>query len=136
MRFLWRYIIQFILFLLQLLNEVLPPNTSDPTVPLLFVYDESVSKVVYAAARKDFFDILLSIFTLPLGSLTTLCQESEDLEKVKLGCLNNVQFSIEKMPHVQYSNGADAKKLILAPINCRDDYCKSLSFNVDPNPPT
>lgn len=118
----------------ELLNEVLPPNTSDPTVPLLFVYDESVSKVVYAAARKDFFDILLSIFTLPLGSLTTLCQESEDLEKVKLGCLNNVQFSIEKMPHVQYSNGADAKKLILASVNCRDDYCKSLSFNVDPNP--
>ncbi|MCI54259.1 DUF674 family protein, partial [Trifolium medium] len=49
-------------------------------ITLRLMVDKENKKVVYAEAGKDFYDVLLSFLTLPLGTIARLVAEESNIE--------------------------------------------------------
>ncbi|CAN0892675.1 hypothetical protein LINGRAHAP2_LOCUS17691, partial [Linum grandiflorum] len=61
-------------------------------VSLKLLFDKETKKLVYGEAGKDFVDFLLTILSLPLGTVTKLLAK-----KNMVGCLGNLYQSIEDL---------------------------------------
>ncbi|CAN1234155.1 hypothetical protein LINPERPRIM_LOCUS4135 [Linum perenne] len=61
-------------------------------VSLKLLIDEQTQKVVYAEAGKEFVDFLLTILSLPLGTVTMLLSKTN-----MVGCLGSMYQSIETL---------------------------------------
>jgi hypothetical protein len=79
-------------------------------VSLKLFIDKKNRRVLFAQSDKEFVDFLLSIFTLPVGTVTRLLKEGGSM----VGCLPSLYQSIENMSvtHIQPDKN---KRFLLEP---------------------
>ncbi|KAI5407457.1 hypothetical protein KIW84_053642 [Lathyrus oleraceus] len=109
-------------------------DKTDEPVLLKLLVDTETDKVVFAEAGKDFVDVLCSFLTLPLGTIARLIQKDSNMGPVKVGCLNSLYQSVADLSK-RYFLTKTHKKMLLQPINSSEDYCNSLTLNIDDTPP-
>lgn len=101
-------------------------NEQETKVLLKLWVDETRNKVVAAESKVDFMDILVSVLTLPLGTIIRLTKA----EAGALGCMKNLYQSVEKLGeenlYTEY-----CKTMLLNPRNAYAKYCMKLKVNVD-----
>ena len=59
--------------------------------------DKGRNRVIFAEAGKDFVDVLLSFFTLPLGTIARLVCKESNMKSVKVGSLRALYGSVENL---------------------------------------
>lgn len=64
---------------------------------LQLLVEKRTGKIIYAEAGKDFVDLLFSFVVMPIGTVIKMLSSSSFK---KLGSINNVYESIEKLPPV------------------------------------
>ncbi|CAN1176259.1 hypothetical protein LINPERHAP2_LOCUS32446 [Linum perenne] len=80
-------------------------------VSLKLLIDKQTRKVVYAEAGKEFVDFLVTILSLPLGTVTTLLSKND-----MIGCLGSLYKSIEDLNDLYIiQSTTQSKKSILNP---------------------
>ncbi|PON83656.1 hypothetical protein TorRG33x02_204620 [Trema orientale] len=62
------------------------------------VFDTKTKKILYAEAKKDFIDFLVSLLTLPAATVIGLLTKSTNIGMV--GCLGSLYTSIENMSEI------------------------------------
>ncbi|KAM3340698.1 putative protein isoform X1 [Capsicum galapagoense] len=101
-------------------------NEQETKVLLKLWVDETRNKVVAAESKVDFMDILVSLLTLPLGTIIRLTKADAGA----LGCMKNLYQSVEKLGeenlYTEY-----CKTMLLNPRNAYAKYCMKLKVNVD-----
>ncbi|KAK4359186.1 hypothetical protein RND71_021415 [Anisodus tanguticus] len=68
-------------------------NKQEAKVLLKLLVDEKKDQVVAAEAKVDFMDILVSLLTLPMGTLIRLIKADAGV----VGCMNNLYQSVENL---------------------------------------
>lgn len=88
--------------------------------------DEKRNKVVAAESKVDFMDILVSLLTLPLGTIIRLIKADAGA----VGCMKSLYQSVENLGekdlYTEY-----CKTMLLNPRNAYGKYCVKLKINVD-----
>ncbi|XP_020208318.1 uncharacterized protein LOC109793269 [Cajanus cajan] len=113
-------------------------NSSDKQVhkvSLKVMMDEKNNKVLFAEAKKDFVDVLLSFLTLPLGTIARLVAKDSNIGAVKVGSLSTLYASVSNLEE-EYLWTPTCKEMLLQPRNSMEDYCQQLKLNIDDTEPT
>nr|KYP32459.1 hypothetical protein KK1_046866 [Cajanus cajan] len=97
--------------------------------------DEKNNKVLFAEAKKDFVDVLLSFLTLPLGTIARLVAKDSNIGAVKVGSLSTLYASVSNLEE-EYLWTPTCKEMLLQPRNSMEDYCQQLKLNIDDTEPT
>ncbi|XP_020259781.1 uncharacterized protein LOC109836327 [Asparagus officinalis] len=95
-------------------------------ISLKLLVDKQLSRVVMAESDKDFFDILLSFLTMPMGSVVKLVGKDSSL-----GCIGNLYKSVEGLDSQHFQTEA-CKAMLLNPLNAAGLRCEDLAVNVHP----
>ncbi|XP_049375228.1 uncharacterized protein LOC125840309 [Solanum verrucosum] len=93
---------------------------------LKLLVDRKKDQVVAAESGVDFMDILVSLLTLPMGTIIRLIKA----EAGTVGCINNLYQSVENLDeedlYIEH-----CKILLLNLINPYPKYCMKLKVNLD-----
>ncbi|KAJ8551084.1 hypothetical protein K7X08_000454 [Anisodus acutangulus] len=101
-------------------------NEQETKVLLKLWVDEKKNKVVAAESKVDFMNILVSLLTLPLGTIVRLIKA----EAIAVGCMNNLYGSIENLGEENLYTEF-CKTMLLNPRNPYAKYCMKLKVDVD-----
>ncbi|XP_060202196.1 uncharacterized protein LOC132630657 [Lycium barbarum] len=101
-------------------------NKQESKVLLKLLVDEKKDQVVAAEAKVDFMDILISVLTLPLGTIIRLIKAEAGV----VGCMNNLYQSVENLI-VEDLFIEHCRTMLLNPRNPYPKYCMRLKVNVD-----
>ncbi|XP_019232439.1 PREDICTED: uncharacterized protein LOC109213136 [Nicotiana attenuata] len=101
-------------------------NKQESKILLKLLVDEKKDQVVAAEAKVDFMDILVSLLTLPLGTIIRLIKAEAGV----VGCMNNLYQSVENLSEEDLFI-EQCKTLLLNPRNPYPKYCMRLKVNVD-----
>ncbi|KAH1155198.1 hypothetical protein AAZX31_18G176300 [Glycine max] len=104
-------------------------------VSLKVLVDKEKNKVIFAEAGKDFVDALLSILTLPLGTIARLVAKESNIPPVKFGSLSSLYESVSHLED-KYLRTQTCKEMLLQPRNSMESYCKHVKLNIDDTEPT
>ncbi|XP_058768050.1 uncharacterized protein LOC131641764 [Vicia villosa] len=110
-------------------------SQTEEQVSLKLVLNEKGNKVLFAEAGKDFVDILCSFLTMPLGTIARLVEKESSIGPVSIGCLNSLYQSVADLDESCFYNDT-IKQMLLKPSNSAEDYCNTLTLNIDDTPPT
>ncbi|KAK6144358.1 hypothetical protein DH2020_021178 [Rehmannia glutinosa] len=83
---------------------------AESTVSLKLLIDKQAQKVLFAEAGKEFVDFLIHIFSLPVGTVTNLLRNQENV-----GSLSNLYQSIENL-NDSYIQPNQTKHTLLKPV--------------------
>lgn len=106
-----------------------------PTVSIKVLVDKEKNKVLFAEARKDFVDILLSFLTMPLGTIVRLVAKESNVQPVKVGSLSSLYESVSCLDE-EYFWTQTCKEMLLQPRSSMESYCQQLKLNIDDTEPT
>ncbi|KAG2384626.1 uncharacterized protein HKW66_Vig0117170 [Vigna angularis] len=111
--------------------------TTEPEqqISLKLVVIKERNKVVFAEAEKDFVDVLISLLTLPLGTIVRLVREESNMQPIEVGSLTSLYRSVEN-PDKEFLSTDSCKQMILRPKNSMERYCKRLKLKMDDTEPT
>ncbi|XP_014522495.1 uncharacterized protein LOC106778997 [Vigna radiata var. radiata] len=111
--------------------------TTEPEqqISLKLVVTKERNKVVFAEAEKDFVDVLISLLTLPLGTIIRLVREESNMQPIEVGSLTSLYRSVEN-PDKEFLSTDSCKQMILRPKNSMERCCKSLKLKIDDTKPT
>ncbi|CAH2066507.1 unnamed protein product [Thlaspi arvense] len=98
---------------------------------LKLLIDEKRNKVVLAEADQDFADVLISLLTLPMGTIARLLEN----HKSAIGCFNNLNKSVSDMGVGHFETEA-CKSMLLDPKSTKDIHRKRLKLNMGVTTPT
>ncbi|KAK7373847.1 hypothetical protein VNO80_07267 [Phaseolus coccineus] len=112
-----------------------PSNEQVYKVPLKVLVDRSLNKVVFAEARKDFVDVLLSFLALPLGTIARLVAMESNIPPVKLGSLSSLYESVSNLEE-EHLWTPTCKEMLLHPRSSMESYYQHLKLNIDDTQPT
>ncbi|KAJ1389614.1 hypothetical protein SESBI_38131 [Sesbania bispinosa] len=104
--------------------------TSKEQVCLKLLVDEKKNKVLFAQAGKDFVDVLLSFFTLPLGTIARLVSTESNLEKVSVGSVSSLYEACPVLMR-SYSGQLLVKKCCFSQGTRWERYCQNMKLNID-----
>ncbi|XP_054783075.1 uncharacterized protein LOC129290353 [Prosopis cineraria] len=82
-------------------------------ISLTLVVDKTTNKVLYAEAGNGFLDILLSFFTMPLGTISTLVRKKSSVQPCKFGCIGSLHCSAENLDSKSFLNYDEGKDDLL-----------------------
>ncbi|KAJ7950198.1 DUF674 family protein [Quillaja saponaria] len=99
-------------------------------VTLRILVDKEKNRVVFAEAKKDFVDVLLSFLTFPLGTIARLVSKDSNLQPVRVGSLSTLYESMENLDTEHFSTYT-CKEMLLQPRNSMEAYCRNLKLNID-----
>ncbi|KAG9447017.1 hypothetical protein H6P81_013145 [Aristolochia fimbriata] len=88
----------------------LPERERGSKTSVKFLVSKSSKKVLYAEAREDFMDFLLSFLTFPVGSIAKLLRG-----KSSFGCIDNLYSSVEELSASGHTTSKDIKTMLLCP---------------------
>ncbi|WVY90212.1 hypothetical protein V8G54_035726 [Vigna mungo] len=112
-----------------------PSNEQVYKVPLKVFVDRNENKVVFAEARKDFVDVLLSFLALPLGTIARLVAKESNIPAVKVGSLSSLYESVSHLKE-EHLWTQTCKEMLLHPRTSMESYCQRLKLNIDDTAPT
>ncbi|KAL4557861.1 hypothetical protein LXL04_036055 [Taraxacum kok-saghyz] len=101
---------------------------NEKPVQLKVYVDKKKKKVMFAVAEEDFVEILLSFFTLPLGTIAKLSRKHAN--DIKLGSLTSIYESVVDLNHKHFSHD-ECKDALLNPFNSSISHCQKLKVNLD-----
>jgi hypothetical protein len=81
-------------------------------ISLKLFIDKKGRRVLFAEADKEFVDFLYSIFTLPVGAVTSLLQEGGGM----VGSLPSLYQSIENLSETRIFQPDKNKRFLLEPM--------------------
>lgn len=90
---------------------------------LKVLVDKEKKKVLFAEAEKDFVDALMSILTLPLGTIARLVAKESNIPPVKFGSLSSLYESVSHLED-KYLRTQTCKEMLLQLRNSMESYCK------------
>lgn len=96
---------------------------------LKLLIDVEKNKVVLAEAGQDFVDVLLSLLTLPMGTIARLLEKHQKLPPV-LGCYKNLNASVANLGIDNFETEA-CKAMLMYPKSTREIHCRRLKLNMD-----
>ncbi|KAG4925171.1 hypothetical protein JHK87_050711 [Glycine soja] len=102
---------------------------------LKVLVDNEKKKVLFAEAEKDFVDALMSILTLPLGTIARLVAKESNITPVKFGSLSSLYESVSHLED-KYLRTQTCKEMLLQPRNSMESYCQQMKLNIDDTEPT
>jgi len=102
---------------------------------LKVLVDNEKKKVLFAEAEKDFVDALMSILTLPLGTIARLVAKESNIPPVKFGSLSSLYESVSHLED-KYLRTQTCKEMLLQPRNSMESYCQQMKLNIDDTEPT
>ncbi|XP_054782742.1 uncharacterized protein LOC129290050 [Prosopis cineraria] len=92
-------------------------SESQKQISATLMVDDKKNKVLYAEAGKDFVGVLLSIFTLPLGTVSKLLMSKDSsVEARKFNCITSLRRSVEYQDSKYFNSDSD-KEILLKPKN-------------------
>lgn len=103
-------------------------------VTLKVLLDKGKNKVLFAEAGKDFVDILLSMLTLPLGTIARLVAKESNVQPVKLGSVSSLYESVSQLEE-KHLHSQTCKEMLLRPRNSLEAYCQQLKLKMDDTDP-
>jgi len=112
-----------------------PSNEEVYKVPLKVFVDRNENKVLFAEARKDFVDVLLSFLALPLGTIARLVAKESNIPPVKVGSLSSLYESVSHIEE-QHLWTKTCKEMLLHPRTSMESYCQLIKLNIDDTQPT
>lgn len=112
-----------------------PSNEQVHTVSLKVLVGKKNNKVLFAEAKKDFVDVLLSFLTLPLGTIARLVAKESNIKPVKVGSLSTLYESLSHLEEVHFRTKT-CKEMLLQPRNSMESYCRQMKLNIDDTEPT
>ncbi|TKY65913.1 tyrosine/DOPA decarboxylase [Spatholobus suberectus] len=104
-------------------------------VPIKVLVDKTKNKVLFAEARKDFVDVLLTFLTLPLGTIARLVAKESNIQPVKVGSLSSLYESVSHLEE-EHLWTQTCKEMLLQPRSSMESYCQKLKLNIDDTGPT
>ncbi|XP_006363077.1 uncharacterized protein [Solanum tuberosum] len=102
-------------------------NKQEPKFLLKLLVDESKDQVVAAESGIDFMDILVSLLTLPMGTIIRLIKAKDGV----VGCMNNLYQSVENLSEEDDMFLDHCKTMLLNPRNPYPKYCMRLKVDVN-----
>jgi len=112
-----------------------PSNEKAYKVTLKVLVDRSENKVVFAEARKDFVDVLLSFLALPLGTIARLVAKDSNIPPLKVGSLSSLYESVSHLEEDHLWTHT-CKEMLLHPRSSMESYYQHLRLNIDDTHPT
>ncbi|KAF6160969.1 hypothetical protein GIB67_007610 [Kingdonia uniflora] len=116
-----------------LVQFIISAFSKNATIRLKMLVDREHNRVVFAESQKDFVDILLSFFTLPIGTIIRLLRKQP--QPLRMGCLNSLYEGLENLEAAYFKNDI-CKNMLLRPRNPYADECRKLKLNIDDTEPT
>ncbi|KAF6160978.1 hypothetical protein GIB67_007619 [Kingdonia uniflora] len=77
--------------------------------------DKETNRAVFAETKPDFVDLLLSFFTLPMGTITRLVSKLSS--PTAIGCMKNLYNSVETLPQYHFKTRACKNIMLLRPLS-------------------
>ncbi|QCE11864.1 hypothetical protein DEO72_LG10g3102 [Vigna unguiculata] len=112
-----------------------PSNEEVYKVPLKVLVDRNENKVLFAEARKDFVDVLVSFLALPLGTITRLVGKESNIPPLKVGSLSSLYEGVSHLEE-EHLWTQKCKEMLLHPRTSMASYCQPLKLNIDDTHPT
>ncbi|KAA8545471.1 hypothetical protein F0562_020255 [Nyssa sinensis] len=89
---------------------------------------EETKQVVFVEADQEFFDVLLSFITMPVGMIIRSLIH-DNLLKNEMGCLKNLYRSVEKLDE-NYLLSAMCKDMLLCPRSAAEIHYRKLDLDL------
>ncbi|XP_028806337.1 uncharacterized protein LOC114761174 [Neltuma alba] len=99
-------------------------------ISLTLHIDFEKNKVLYAEADNDFVDVLLSLLTLPLATVSRLVSKESTVQPCTFNCISSLRQSVEKLDQ-KYFSWDWIKEKLLNPLNPMGAESKTLVYNFD-----
>ncbi|XP_027929621.1 uncharacterized protein LOC114185880 isoform X1 [Vigna unguiculata] len=112
-----------------------PSNEEVYKVPLKVLVDRNENKVLFAEARKDFVDVLVSFLALPLGTITRLVGKESNIPPLKIGSLSSLYEGVSHLEE-EHLWTQKCKEMLLHPRTSMESYFQPLKLNIDDTHPT
>ncbi|PON83655.1 hypothetical protein TorRG33x02_204610 [Trema orientale] len=91
-------------------------STDQSKVSIDLVIDPQTQKILFAQAGKDFVDFLVSLLSLPTGTIIQLLTKSSSSDIGMVGCLGSLYTSIENLSEIylqpKYKNSEEYHSLL------------------------
>ncbi|RDX65870.1 hypothetical protein CR513_55429, partial [Mucuna pruriens] len=107
-----------------------PSDEQVHKVSLKVLVDKEKNKVLFAEARKDFVDVLLSFLTLPLGTIARLVAKESNMQPVTVGSMSSLYESVSHLEE-EHLWTQTCKEMLLQPRSSMESYCQQLKLNID-----
>ncbi|XP_055962104.1 uncharacterized protein LOC126687252 [Mercurialis annua] len=91
------------------------------------VVDKEKNRVLFVESDEDFVDVLFSFLTMPMGAIVKLM--NIDQQATRVGCMNNLYASIEKLD-VRHLRTEACRTMLLHPRNGAATLCKELKLQI------
>ncbi|KAK1355428.1 hypothetical protein POM88_048684 [Heracleum sosnowskyi] len=105
--------------------------SSQVRVPLKLLIHKQEERVLNAEADSDFFDILFSLLTMPMGTIVRiLSKHSNTSQPPAVGSFNNLYGSIANLDAKFLATEA-CKVMLLNTRNSAEAECQKLKINID-----
>ncbi|KAK4268269.1 hypothetical protein QN277_024950 [Acacia crassicarpa] len=105
-------------------------SSENLNISLTLHIDYEKSKVLYAEAGSEFVNILLSLLTLPLGTVCRLVSKESTVKPCTFNCISSLRQSVEKLDLKYFCLDCKKPKL-LNPLNPMEAESKTLVYNFD-----
>ncbi|GER43105.1 hypothetical protein STAS_19943, partial [Striga asiatica] len=102
---------------------------------LKVMINKDKTKVLFAEAESDFFDVLLSFLTLPLGKIAKILVEHYGDDKPRVCSLTPLYNSLANLD-VLHFHSETSKQMLLNPKSVFDKECRKLKLNLSDSEPT
>ncbi|XP_050237701.1 uncharacterized protein LOC126687253 [Mercurialis annua] len=96
-------------------------------ITLKGLVDKENNRVLFVESDKDFIDMLFSFLTMPMGAIIMLT--NNDQPAIRVGCMNNLYASIEKLDVWRLRTEA-CRSMLLHPRNGAEDQCRELKLQL------
>ncbi|KAL1560797.1 hypothetical protein AAHA92_10969 [Salvia divinorum] len=102
-------------------------NATPPNLFLNVFINKEKTKVLFAEARGDLINVLLSFLTLPLGKIVAILQKHNG--SAAIGSLTTLYKGLSELDTSHFSTPA-AKQMLLNPRSSFDAQCRKLAFDL------
>ncbi|CAA0808594.1 Unknown protein [Striga hermonthica] len=109
--------------------------SKDVQFTLKVMINRDKTKVLFAEADSDFFDVLLSFLTLPLGKIAKIIAEHYGDDKPRVGSLTSLYNGLVNLDVVHFHTES-GKQMLLNPRSVFDKECRKLKLNISDSEPT
>ncbi|XP_054784774.1 uncharacterized protein LOC129291448 isoform X1 [Prosopis cineraria] len=103
-------------------------SSQQKKISLTLVINEK-NEVLYAEADNDFVDVLLSVFTLPLGTISRLVSMETTVQPCRFNCTSSLHHSTENLDP-KFLTSDDNRGKLLNPINPMEADSKKLVLDL------
>ncbi|CAA0808599.1 Protein of unknown function (DUF674 [Striga hermonthica] len=107
----------------------------DVQFTLKVMINRDKTKVLFAEADGDFFDVLLSFLTLPLGKIAKIIVEHYGDDKPAVGSLTSLYNGLVNLDVVHF-HSETSKQMLLNPRSVFEKECCKLKLNLSDSEPT